>query len=298
MPLEFSVAAFRFGHTMVRAAYDHNRNFGRRGRIRPGDHPGFSPSASFDLLFLFTGAEGNPNPLRGSPTLPSNWIIEWDRFVDRGSAFPDHFARKIDTRLAPPLRDMVNQGNDERLPEEFKKILRRLARRNLLRGYLLSLPTGQAVAAALGVPPLSPAELRQGNSVILNEVLDAVLHPQPGEDDPVGDLLTRTPLWFYVLKEAEVRGIGNSLGEVGSRILCETIIGQLFADGESYLHGRPRWSPADGVKLSKGPRADELIVTIGDFLQFAGVMPPFPEPAPAPTPAETPAASPVPAPAG
>jgi hypothetical protein len=83
-----------------------------------------------------------------------------------------HFARKIDTRLAPPLRNTVNQGNDPSLAPDIKAILRRLARRNLLRGYHLSIPTGQSVAAAMGVTPLSENELRLGNSGPLNQVLE------------------------------------------------------------------------------------------------------------------------------
>jgi hypothetical protein len=262
MPLEFSVAAYRFGHTMVRAAYDHNRNFGRPGNV--------ISSASFDLLFAFTGtgSRRNPNPppeivldpfLGGTKVLPFNWIIEWDRFVDKGSSVPDHFARKIDTRLAPPLRNMINQGNAEN-NIDIKAILKRLARRNLLRGYHLSIPTGQSVAAAMGVAPLSEAELRLGNSGPMNQVL---------EDN---GFLQKTPLWYYVLKEAEVRANGNSLGELGSRIVCETIIGQLLNDPESYLKQQGGWDPSKGVKLSNG----NLIVTIGDFFRFASLMPPFP----------------------
>ncbi|MBD2054678.1 hypothetical protein H6F88_01305 [Oculatella sp. FACHB-28] len=257
MPLEFSVAAYRFGHTMVRAAYDHNRNFGRPGRV--------IPNASFDLLFAFTGngftrdredpTKVIPNPFLGqTDVLPFNWIIEWDRFVNKGSFFPDHFARKIDTRLAPPLKDMVNEGNDEPDPN-FKIILKRLARRNLLRGYLLNIPTGQSVAKAMGVDPLSSDELRLGNSGSLNQVLEE------------NGFLNRTPLWFYVLKESEVRANGNSLGELGSRIICETIIGQILNDPESYLSQKGGWDPSQGVKLSNG----DPIVTIGDFIQFAGI---------------------------
>jgi Animal haem peroxidase len=267
MPLEFSVAAYRFGHAMVRAAYDHNRNFGRPGNV--------AQSASFDLLFAFTGNGSQRdrntgkivlNPfLGGSKVLPFNWIIEWDRFVDKGSPIPDHFARKIDTRLAPPLRDLINQGNAPALDPtpDIRAILKRLARRNLLRGYHLSIPTGQSVAAAMGVVPLSANELRLGNSGPLNQVL---------EDN---GFLQQTPLWYYVLKEAEVRANGNSLGELGSRIVCETIIGQLLNDPESYLKQQDSWDPSKGVKLTKpgsDPKEGDLIVTIRDFFRFAGLI--------------------------
>jgi hypothetical protein len=257
MPLEFSVAAYRFGHTMVRAAYDYNRNFGRPVQGPPPVSV-VQPNASFDLLFTFTGG-GFPAPFfGGTDVLPFNWVIEWDRFVDKGSATPDHFARKIDTRLAPPLKDMRNQGNGAVAP--IKEILKRLARRNLLRGYLLSIPTGQSVAEVLGATPLTPDELKAGNSGPLNQVLE-----EQG-------FLDRTPLWYYILKEAQVRANGNSLGEVGSLIVCETIIGQLRLDSESYLNHKGGWDPSKGVKLAKaGVPNQDLLVTIGDLIRFAGI---------------------------
>lgn len=251
MPLEFSVAGYRFGHSMVRAVYDYNRNFGRPA---PRENS-LIPNASFFLLFLFTG---NGSPAFGGDTdvLPFNWIIEWDRMVDKGAKFPDQFARKIDTRLAPPLRDLSNEGNDKDLDPSIQQILKRLATRNLLRGYLLAIPTGQKAAEAMGLPALTERELQQNNNPVLNDALRD------------GGFLEATPLWYYVLKEAEVQANGNSLGQLGSRIVCETIIGQIRHDPGSYLRAAPAWAPNKGVKLGNG----DPIVTIRDLLTFAGVL--------------------------
>lgn len=258
MPLEHSVAAYRFGHSMVRGVYDFNRNFGRNP-ADPQQNGLVLNESSFDLLFQFTG-NGAPTPFLGqAEVLPFSWIIEWDRFVDKGSSTPDHFARKIDTQLAPPLRDMVNEGNEQTLPPQVRDILKRLARRNLLRGYLLSIPTGQAVAEAIGVAPLSADELKPTGRPAIAQALEA----------EAGDFLHRTPLWYYVLREAEVRANGNSLGELGSRIICDTIIGLIVNDPRSYLNQPGGWDPSKGVRLPNG----DPIVTIADMLRFAGVLP-------------------------
>jgi hypothetical protein len=264
-PLEYSVAAFRFGHTMVRARYDFNRNFGV-----PVPPETDRNDASFALLFLFTGnghslddedpSKSTPNPLAGQPTLPFNWIIEWDRFSSKADPDETHFARKIDTRLVPPIHNMVNEGLESAIQDDddpndkvLRLMLRNLAQRNLLRGYLLSIPTGQAAATKMGVSVLSEDELRQGNTAEVNAALEA------------GGLLQHTPLWYYVLKEAEIRANGNSLGELGSRIVVETQIGLLCNDKRSYLNVDDGWDPSKGVKLANG----DPIVTIRDFFAFA-----------------------------
>jgi hypothetical protein len=253
MPIEFSVAAFRFGHSMVRGVYDYNRNFGRKD----GGDGVVLDSANFEQIFAFTGGHKDPFGGTGARTLPFNWVIEWDRFVDKGDGTSDHFARRIDTRLAIPLSTMVNalSAQDANLPAEIQRMLQGLAIRNLLRGYHLSLPTGQAVAKKIGARVLTEAELQRGNSPEVNDALEPFLR--------------HTPLWFYILKEAEIRCHGNFLGEVGSRIVAETLIGQLRADTESYLGRYRGWSPAEGVRLPNG----EPIVTITDLFRFAGVFP-------------------------
>ena len=262
MPLEFSTATFRFGHSMVRGFYDYNRNFGRKD----GGPGVVAPFATFEQIFAFTGSaraldgSGTARPFSGTglTTLPFNWVIEWDRFVDKGAARPDHFARRIDTRLAPPLFDMFNQigQNQGSFPIVIRELLTRLAVRNLLRGYSLALPTGQAIAEELGITPLTPAQLQSGNTASFNDVLTD------------GGFETATPLWYYVLKEAEVLANGNSLGPVGSRIVAETLIGQLRADPESFLNAPAEWSPEQGVLLPDG----SPIVSIGDLFRFAGVL--------------------------
>jgi hypothetical protein len=94
LPLEFTVAGYRFGHTMIRDDYDFNINFNRGGEPA-------SP-ATLDLLFTFTALSGQ---LGEFDTLPDNWIIEWQHFVDTGTGAANK-ARRIDTKLAGGLFDL------------------------------------------------------------------------------------------------------------------------------------------------------------------------------------------------
>ena len=140
MPLEFAVAAFRFGHTMIRGLYDFNLNFNTSGD--EGTFP-----ADVNLLFTFTALSGE---LGDFDTLPHNWIIEWERITD-GATGQAGKARKFDTALASVggsnLFALTSETGDPATPAPDAP---RLAVRNLLRGYRLRMPTGQAVAQAPG----------------------------------------------------------------------------------------------------------------------------------------------------
>jgi hypothetical protein len=183
---------------------------------------------------------------QGTDTLPENWIIEWENFVDAGTPF--NKARRIDTKLVEPLFHLPNvQGQ----PEQGDGA--RLAVRNLLRGYLLRIPTGQAVSQALGQTPLTPAEIEAATA----------------SDEQVRVLrearfLERTPLWYYVLAEAAARAGGQHLGPVGSAIVAEVLIGLVRRSQDSILRHK-HWRPSL-------PSAQPGTFTLSDLLTFAGVL--------------------------
>ncbi len=97
--------------------------------------------------------------------------------------------------------------------------------RNLLRNLMMEVPSGERVARAMKLPVLAPADLDDLEHFHLKE---------------------RTPLWFYVLREAQVTAGGEQLGPVGGRIVAEVIIGLIMGDRQSYLRQEPDWTPTYG----------------------------------------------------
>jgi Animal haem peroxidase len=188
IPVEFADAAYRYGHSQVKGDYQ-LRPEGPRFPVFP-DLAGFQP-------------------------LAADHAIDWTLLFDVPGHPPAQRAKPIDGQLPASLI---------RLPESITGVLevdayRSLAARDLQRGMGTGLPSGEAVANAIGARRLTREELA------------------------LGDWEAETPLWLYILREAAVRGGGDHLGEVGGRIVAEVIVGVIRSDPESYLASDPSWRP-------------------------------------------------------
>ena len=213
------MAAYRFGHSMVRDAYDFNLNFNKNAV----DGTGQAPLSVLFALHAFNVVVASA-AAQETGTLPDFWIIEWHRFVDTLDMKASNRARKIDTKLAGGLFRLADIDGST-LPGNRG----RLAVRNLLRGYRMRMPTGQAVARRLGVPVLTPNQIKQ-----------AAASPQQVRALTEGGFLGRTPLWYYLLAEAAHPrgGNGQRLGPVGSTIVAEVLIGLIRRSEDSILNGQ------------------------------------------------------------
>jgi hypothetical protein len=245
IPVEFSVAAYRLGHSMIRPGY----------RLNDDDAtllPIFPPPA---------GGEG----LTGFQAMANNRGIDWGRFIDldvrsygnANDVVPAdaatkkrlQFAYRIDTSVVGPLANLPANVASDAPPS--------LAQRNLLRAFELGLPTGQAVARAMGVPILSD------DQIVIGKAVD---DPQGGSDPDVRGTIAsipalaafkgKCPLWTYILAEASLNKYQielpvnektkistPQLGPVGGRIVAEVFLGLMFGDNNSYLSLEPNWQP-------------------------------------------------------
>jgi hypothetical protein len=237
MPVEFSAATYGLGHSLIRNTYQWNRVFNSQGPA------GFPPG--LNLLYRLSAGSGD---LGGEATLPTDWVADWRRLYDfseqpGGIRHPQlNFARAIATHLARNLQQLPDCATAE---QDHAKSL---AVRKLLRGRLVGLPAGQDVAEAFQVTALTPAQIASGPQA-------AIVQAQ-GFD-------TRTPLWYYILKEAEVQQGGQRLGQVGSRIVVETFHGLIEGSSHSILR-QTGWRPTLPSQQRKRFTMTDLLTFVND----------------------------------
>lgn len=246
IPIEFSAAAFRFGHSMVRDVYKTGVN-----KV----HGNFVKLHEF---LQHTGIMGGSNF-----TLPADWVVCWNRFffISPQARSRINRARKIDTQIANELhhleestfgaRASVTKPFSVRLPQE--PLEPRLPVRTLLRGSRMSLPCGEDLASQLAIehPELDVGVLEE-DQIVAGPHKDILTDPRYG-------FRRNTPLWYYLLKEAEVTEVdcilngqkvkktGTCLGPVGSWIVADVILSALAADEDSYFRSQDSWQPTLGI---------------------------------------------------
>ena len=204
IPVEFSAAAYRFGHSMIT----------HQVKMTP----------SSNAVNLFGRSLG-----RGFTAVNGlNQVVDWAAFFEINGSHPQ-LANKLDTQLATELLDLpfINGTPDEKS----------LATRNLLRGQSFLLPSGEKVAEQMGLNS-------SGNAAVIQQIRNIAAENEL-------NLRAGTPLWFYILTEAETLGKdgigGEGLGPVGGRIVGEVLIGLLEFDERSFLGEDRNWTPAGGT---------------------------------------------------
>lgn len=235
IPVEFAVAAYRMGHSMVRSEYALNA-----ATRRPG----------LPLFDALRPDDMGARDLKGFRQRQRGMTIDWSFFFVVDPATKPQCARRFDVKLTRALLGMpgmIIRGDSDPARKS-------LAHRNLLRGRAFGLPCGQAVANALQMPKEKTFGIEPGRVRFRIDINGVVPPSTPADLAGTGlscrDLESRfageLPLWYYILKEAEHFERGATLGAVGSHIVAEVFAQVLLRDPAAYVHVPGGWQPRKG----------------------------------------------------
>lgn len=226
MPLEFSAAAFRFGHAMVQKDYHLNK---------------CKTNVSLEKIFEFTGKGG----MAGKEALPVEMVIDWDLFfkVDESKlVYLFNHAAKI----CPSIHIKIPKNRPK---------FDTLATLNLLRGNELGLPSAQDYVAALARAHPKLCSKLGLKLLPENELNYPILKKDQKLLDQVEnglDFSKKTPLLYYILVEAFSQCEGYQLGSLGSLIVAETLKSLIYLSEPSCLTSDSFDETKLGLKASNG----------------------------------------------
>jgi Animal haem peroxidase len=160
--------------------------------------------------------------LLGFRSVPRERRVDWKLFFDTPGATQAQRSKKIDGKLVRALIELPLAVTGECEIEAYHS----LAVRDLQRGQGVGLPSGESIARYIGVAPLTAEQVGIASTGWRGE----------------------TPLWYYILREADVCAGGNQLGPVGGRIVAEVLVGLIDADKTSYRHNNQGWQPSKTIR--------------------------------------------------
>jgi hypothetical protein len=204
----------------------------REGRrwLRPG-RSAFIPLEFADAAYRYghsqirhryrLNSQTDPVPLfpdlLGFRAVPREHAVDWKLFFDAPGTPPAQRSKKMDGKLVRALIELPVAVTGECEIEDYHS----LAVRDLQRGQGVGLPSGEEVARHIGVAPLTAEQVGIASTGWRGE----------------------TPLWYYVLREADACTGGHRLGPVGGRIVAEVLVGLIDADATSFRKNSEEWRP-------------------------------------------------------
>jgi hypothetical protein len=265
IPHEFAVTAFRLGHSLVRDDYVlHEIVHDAAGNVLTGQpRPIFAAANQPEAVGL----------VGDNPLLPGD-VIDWSFFFDFGGPTAQP-VRPLDTLISDTLFALpvaaLPPGPDANGRDTSTE--RNLPRRNLLRASEPTSVLTGSVGLATGEEAERYAQQRiAGLRDATAEVKSLLARRLKAAGFPPFAFANRTPLWLFILAEAEATQKSHRLGELGSHLVDEFLLGSLRCDMGSVLYASAAdlqgWEPTAAIASNRRYSMPELIA----YLQANAVV--------------------------